>query len=430
MARKKKHEEHMNHEAWAIPYGDLITLLLAFFVVMYAISSVNEGKYRVLSDSLFAAFRGTPRTMEPIQVGEKQSGSGADVKTTLVEQSMLEGQPRSMLAPIPVKTGLPSRAGREGELNNAQMARAQALQRVADQVERAMDDLVKANLVLVRRNDFWIEVEIRTDILFPSASAQLSPSAVGVIDRLGTALAPFPNSIRVEGHTDDRPIKTVAFFSNWELSAARAGSVVRVLEGRGVAPERLAVIGYGEHRPTHSNATEEGRNANRRVVIVILSTDASTKELPSLPTTSEAPTEGASTRVQAADAPSGTTAAGAPPASATPAAEATSASAPPPAAPAAGATSNAATPASSARARNMSPSAPTIVTGASALPANATRQAGPGAAAARARAPDTAAVGALATPLPPSVSSEVQAASDAPAAVTAPAPAFLAQPAK
>jgi chemotaxis protein MotB len=95
MARKRKHEDHQNHEAWAIPYGDLITLLLAFFVVMYAISSVNEGKYRVLSDSLVAAFRGTPRTMEPVQVGEKQVGSGADIETA-VEQQMMEGQPRSM----------------------------------------------------------------------------------------------------------------------------------------------------------------------------------------------------------------------------------------------------------------------------------------------------------------------------------------------
>src|SRR5918997_5148500 len=100
MARRHKHEEHANHEAWAIPYGDLITLLLAFFVVMYAMSSVNEGKYRVLSDSLVAAFRGSPRTLEPIQVGEKSKGSGADIHMTNVQQAMLEGQPREMLAPI------------------------------------------------------------------------------------------------------------------------------------------------------------------------------------------------------------------------------------------------------------------------------------------------------------------------------------------
>ncbi|HVY83177.1 MAG TPA: flagellar motor protein MotD [Steroidobacteraceae bacterium] len=383
MARKKKHEEHQNHEAWAIPYGDLLTLLLAFFVVMYAISSVNEGKYRVLSDSLFAAFRGTPRTMEPIQVGDKQSGSGADVKTTLVEQSMLEGQPRSLLAPIPVKTGMPTRPARDSELTAAQLQRAQALQRVADQVERAMDDLVKANLVLVRRNDFWIEVEIRTDILFPSASAQLSPSAVGVIERLGTALAPFPNSIRVEGHTDDRPIKTVAFFSNWELSAARAGSVVRVLEGRGVAPERLAVIGYGEHRPTHSNDTEEGRNANRRVVIVILATDAAMKEVPA---TREIPVNDAadsSATVQASAEPAASDAAS-----------------------------------TAARAPGETLAAPVAHDLAAPVRSDAASSA--------AGTPGET----LAAPLPPAVSPEVQAAPDAPPAIPHGAPSFLAQPAR
>ncbi len=287
MARKHKHEEHQNHEAWAIPYADLVTLLLAFFVVMYAISSVNEGKYRVLSDSLVAAFRGTPQTMEPVQVGEKQRGSGADVKTSLVEQKMVEGQPRTILTALPVKSPMPERPIKQGEggdpLTHAQSQAAKSLQKVADEVEHAMDDLVKANMVVVRRKDFFIEVEIRTDILFPSAKAQLSPSAVSVIERLGTTLAPFPNPIRVEGHTDNRPIKTVAFFSNWELSAARAGSVVRVLASRGVGGDRLAVIGYGENRPSHPNDTDEGRNGNRRVVIVILSTDVNKMDIPALP---------------------------------------------------------------------------------------------------------------------------------------------------
>jgi chemotaxis protein MotB len=279
MARKKKHEDHLNHEAWAIPYGDLITLLLAFFVVMYAISSVNEGKYRVLSDSLTAAFRGTPKTLQPIQVGEKQVGSGADVKVSIVQQSMMDGQPRSLMSALPIKSPMPQRPmtaleqQRQAEISHQQATAARALTKVAEEVERAMDNLVKADMVVVRRKDFWIEVEIRTDILFPSARAQLETGAVGVIERLGDALAPFPNAIRVEGHTDDRPINTVAFSSNWELSAARAGSVVRVLESRGVDPSRLAVIGYGEYRPSHTNGTVEGRNANRRVVIVILSPD-------------------------------------------------------------------------------------------------------------------------------------------------------------
>ncbi|MGH8239915.1 MAG: OmpA family protein, partial [Steroidobacteraceae bacterium] len=247
-------------------------------------------KYRVLSDSLFAAFRGTPRTMEPVQVGEKQQGSGADVRTSLVEQSMIEGQPRSMLTAVPVKTALPTRPAKQAEpLTPSQTQAAKSLQKVADEVEHAMDDLVKANMVVVRRKDFFIEVEIRTDILFPSAKAQLSPSAVDVISRLGSTLAPFPNPIRVEGHTDDRPIKTVAFFSNWELSAARAGSVVRVLASRGVSPDRLAVIGYGENRPLHPNITQEGRNANRRVVVVILSTDIGKPAPQALPADDIAP---------------------------------------------------------------------------------------------------------------------------------------------
>ena len=274
--RRKKHEEHANHEAWAIPYGDLITLLLAFFVVMYAISTVNEGKYRVLSDALFAAFRGSPRTVEPIQVGEKQVGSGSDVKTNLT-QEMLQGQPRSLLSPVPIKTGLPQAAS-AGDAHDAARAAAaaKALERVADEVVRAMDDLVRANVVFVRRKSNMIEVEIRTDILFPSGRATLSPSAVHVIERLADALKPFPNPVRVEGYTDSRPIRTVEFPSNWELSAGRAASVVHLLASDGIEPERLSVIGHGEFSPAQSNDTVEGRNANRRVVIVILSSDGAT----------------------------------------------------------------------------------------------------------------------------------------------------------
>ena len=275
--RTRRQEEHTNHEAWAIPYADLLTLLLAFFVVMYAISSVNEGKYRVLSDSLFAAFRGTPRTMQPVQAGEKQVGSGADIQTSIVQQAVLQGQPRSLFAPVPVKdVGLTKVLGTprvDSKLPNRAAAAAASLSRVADEVAHAMEDLVHKDLVVVRRTDFWIEVEIRTDILFPSGSARPDPYALDVIERLAGALAPFPNPIRVEGHTDNVPISTVAFYSNWELSAARAGSVVHVLSSHGVAPSRLAVIGFGDQRPVQGNDTPQGRNANRRVVVVILSTE-------------------------------------------------------------------------------------------------------------------------------------------------------------
>ena len=309
--RIRRHEDHVNHEAWAIPYGDLVTLLLAFFVVMYAISSVNAGKYRVLSDSLFAAFRGAPRTMDPIQVGQSQGGSGSELESAVV-QSALQGQQSSTLAPVPVANHATSRAPAPGiDKSGASAAAAAALAKVADDVTRALDSLIKQNMVAVRRSEFWIEVEIKTDILYPSGSAQLAPNAVDVIQRLGEALAPFPNSVRVEGHTDNKPIKTVAFYSNWELSAARAGSVVRVLQSRGVAPERLAVIGYGEQRPVQSNDTEQGRNANRRVVVVILSTELQRQKAPedqTLGTTPPAPST-AATAAPGAPAQAPTTAA-------------------------------------------------------------------------------------------------------------------------
>jgi len=280
MARKHKHEDHVNHEAWAIPFGDLMTLLLAFFVVMYAISSINEGKFRVLSDSLNAAFRGQPRTLEPVQVGQKTRGSGADIALTIVQQSMIDGQPRKMLETISVKspdevgTGLAPypKGGISGQAQPwpTNHPVAQQLARVADELERALQALVDANLVAVRRHEFWLEVEVRTDILFASGAATLSDKAIPALDALAGTLVKYPNPVRVEGHTDNQPINTRYYPSNWELSAARAASVVHRFARAGISPARLSVIGFGEFRPTQPNETVAGRDANRRVVIVIL----------------------------------------------------------------------------------------------------------------------------------------------------------------
>ena len=275
MARKHKHEDHTNHEAWAIPYGDLITLLLAFFVVMYAISSINEGKFRVLSDSLQAAFRGVPRTMEPVNVGEKTRGSGADIAVSIVQQATMAGQPRQMLEAISLgeQIGKGSRKRPEKTSAGAQIIVPPALGRVADEIEKALAPLVAAEMIAVRRESTWVEVEIRTDILFASGVADLSAGALPPLNILATTLARYPNPVRVEGHTDNRPINTTTFPSNWELSAARAASVVHLFAKGGVDPARLAVIGLGEFRPAQSNDTVEGRNANRRVLIVILGDD-------------------------------------------------------------------------------------------------------------------------------------------------------------
>jgi chemotaxis protein MotB len=242
MARRRYQEEHQNHEAWAIPYGDLVTLLLAFFVVMYAISSVNEGKYRVVADSLNAAFRGPATTTDPVQVGEKAATTAA---APIVQ---LEPEVKTM-----------------------------ALRQLAQQVTEAMDALIVQGLVDVQAGDGFVEIAIRSDLLFASGVAKLAPEAQTAIRMLGDALKAFPNSIRVEGHTDNVPVAGGAFASNWELSAARAASVVHMLVDSGVDPRRLSVVAFGEFRPVLPNATPDGRNANRRVVLTIEGSEPATE---------------------------------------------------------------------------------------------------------------------------------------------------------
>ena len=266
MARKKKHEEHVNAEAWAIPYGDLVTLLFALFTVMYAMSSVNEGKFRVLSDSMVAAFNGAPKSIQPLNIGDKEPGKGGDkplvgiTPTVFIKIKDGKSTTDGKLVPRdPTKT----EAAISGDLPGA-------LIRMQRQVQDAMQSLIDAKLVTVRRENMWLEIEINADILFPSGAGEFAPAAEPVLDKLAEVLRPFPNPIRVEGHTDDRPIRTTAFPSNWELSAARAASVVHQFTRQGIDPLRLEIVGFGEFHPRQSNDTSDGRNANRRVVVLVL----------------------------------------------------------------------------------------------------------------------------------------------------------------
>ena len=253
MARKKKHEEHENHERWLVSYADFITMLFAFFVVMYSLSAVNEGKFRVLSESLVAAFSSTPKSLQPVQVGQMVKAPAAPIPRL----DPLKSPP--MVAPVDVKPPPP-----------VVTPRMQAIKDMADDIERAMDPLIKADLLLVRRDSLWIEVEIKTSILFPSGSANLQKEAVPILKKISQILGKYPNAVHVEGFTDNRPINTPTFPSNWELSAARAASVVHLFMSAGMQPERMAAIGLGEYRPIADNSTEAGRNKNRRVVLVVL----------------------------------------------------------------------------------------------------------------------------------------------------------------
>lgn len=264
MARKKKHEEHVNAEAWAIPYGDLVTLLFALFTVMYAMSSVNEGKFRVLSDSMIAAFRGAPKSLQPVNIGDREPGKGGDKPLSGITPTVL----------MKIKNPLDTAHGDPRALKKGNSADDNALPGVLIRMERAVQDamqqLIDAKLVTVRRESMWLEIEINTDILFPSGAAGFSPAADPVLDKLAEVLKPFPNPIRVEGHTDNRPVHTAAYPSNWELSAARAASIVHKFTTEGIDPLRLEIVGFGEFHPLQSNDTAEGRNANRRVAILVL----------------------------------------------------------------------------------------------------------------------------------------------------------------
>ncbi len=201
MARRRKRivEEDTRHSAWAVPYGDLVTLLFAFFVVLYAVSSVNEGKYRALSSTLFTEFN-----------GQKPPGSAPGSAPGAL--ALVRPYPTAAAASAPdshaifADTAVVTRQQAE-EIARSQ-AESQALDKVAGDVSTAMADLIKSNLVVVRRKGTAIEVEIRTDILFPSGSATLSPTAVGVIRKLSQTLVSLPNPVRVEGHTDSQPIDT------------------------------------------------------------------------------------------------------------------------------------------------------------------------------------------------------------------------------
>lgn len=283
MARKQKHEEHENHERWLISYADFITLLFAFFVVMYSVSSVNEGKYRVLSDSLVAAFRSSARSVEPIQVGElSKSSKQPGIIKGLVDQSgnMHEFDQKTL---SPFKTEK-TNTGYKGESeppdsgdNLAKRRARETIDKMANAIEKSMSKLIQQDLVAVRRNDLWVEVEIKTSILFPSGSAMLQPEALPILSEIADILKDFPNPIHVEGFTDSVPINTVAFPSNWELSAGRAASVVHLFTKDGVEPRRMAAIGLGEYRPIADNSTAEGRNKNRRVVLLIMESASADK---------------------------------------------------------------------------------------------------------------------------------------------------------
>ena len=264
--RRQRNEEHgVNHERWVISYADFITLLFAFFVVMYSISSVNVGKYKVLSASMINAFTDKAKTLKPLTVGDQ------DVKTTvdrLIELPMPGDYPRLEEYKYTVE-GLFDNVDSKKSKKLDRQEDNQAMGELSEKLTKSLDKLVDSGLASIKSTKDWIEVNIKSSVLFPSGNAIPSRQARKIVDELAQLLIEYDNPVHVEGFTDNIPIQNDFYPSNWELSAARAAAVVRLLELGKVAPARLAAVGYAEFRPIADNATEEGRSKNRRVALII-----------------------------------------------------------------------------------------------------------------------------------------------------------------
>jgi len=225
-----------NQDRWLISYADFITLLFAFFVVMYAISVVNEGKYKVLSDALGSAFGGQPETPQASSAIDALPLSGI-IARKRAEAARRERERMNTLA---------------RDLNNSLMP------------------LIQAGKVRVVQTGRGVSVEINASILFAEGQAALGEESRETLGTVAGLLKNDPHAIEVEGHTDNVPIASPLFPSNWELSAVRASSVVRLFIDNGIAPARLTAIGRSANLPVAPNDNEEGRARNRRVAITIL----------------------------------------------------------------------------------------------------------------------------------------------------------------
>jgi len=229
-------------EKWVLPYADFVTVLLCFFIIMYSLSSVDAEKFAALARALQHALGGRGTVL--IEAPDASIGPDAHY-------------------PIEIDRGI-SMVHDASFL--AQIASVQ------QQVQALIEEAGLAAQIETSVEERGLVISVQDTVLFHTGSAELTPQAREVMDKLGLILLQTPNYIRIEGHTDNVPINTPRFPSNWELSAARATSVVQYLISRhNFPPERLSATGYGEYRPKASNATAEGRQKNRRVDFVILS---------------------------------------------------------------------------------------------------------------------------------------------------------------
>lgn len=254
MRNRRRNTEHESHDRWLISYADFITLLFAFFVVMYAISSVNQKKYSQLTSSLGIAF-GTKINAPPPKIGNQTPANQIENNSEYIK-----GKPL-IIAPIAVNR----------IKNEQQKIAREKMNAMAARLNTALTTMVKNGKIKILQSSKGIRIDIYDRLLFSPGSAQLaSVEALNTLYAITPMLLDNDLTIQIEGHTDNVPISNIFFSSNWELSAIRATSVLEVFSRGGVDDKRLSATGFGSSRPLASNATTEGKAANRRVSIMIL----------------------------------------------------------------------------------------------------------------------------------------------------------------
>lgn len=258
MARKRKHPEHANHERWLVSYADFITLLFAFFVVMFAASNSDDKKAGQIAQAVQAAF------------------SELGVFTPAGKVAPLHDDGGLASAPPRAFGSTQSPFSESTQINDPRDL-AQARLQIEAMLRRELDN----RTVRVSQDSRGIVVSLAEAGFFDSGSATVNAYGLNVLERLAGTLRGMKEDVRIEGHTDNTPINNAQFPSNWELSTARATHVLRyMITNAGISPERLSAVGYGEYRPAGTNATVEGRAVNRRVDLVIITPEAQKLEPP------------------------------------------------------------------------------------------------------------------------------------------------------
>jgi chemotaxis protein MotB len=274
--RAEAHEEHENHEAWVIPYADMLTLLMVMFLALYAMGNLDLVKFQRLAEAFNAELGGSGEAVVDPNISNAMLDGG---------ESLLEGGSATQIAmnTWPVSNLMSSLTGREGReaamealqreeaAQAAQDAETEALTDLGEQVQRRAEAIGLGGDVVTQVTERGLAITVLTDrVLFEKGSAELSPRSDEVLTSIQDLFNGLDNTIEIIGHTDASPISTGQYRDNYDLSSSRANSVRRWYVERGVSGDRFRVSGAGEGQPVGDNATVEGRAENRRVEIVIL----------------------------------------------------------------------------------------------------------------------------------------------------------------